>query len=208
MAFTRNVPQSNELLSVSQPKLLDNFNSSDDVFGIDHYKFSNTTANLGFHQKVTSPDQNGHPASPLINPTIYGTSQAGTQLGVLQYSKGPNRTDQGNQVSTPLTFIQSQENAISINNGSSINIFDFTGINRCFCKFMVGNIDSVNANKLIVTSDFWFATISGNPVFYIKSNYNTAPLVVNSSSYVLTVTNNLGSAISGVFWTLQFLRIQ
>ena len=208
MAFTRNVPQSNELLSVSQPKILDNFNSSDDVFGIDHYQFSNTTPNLGFHKKATFPDQNGHPASPLTNPTVYGTNQSGTQLGVLAYCKGPNRTDQGNQVSTPLTFIQSQETGISVTNGSTINIFDFTGINRCFCRFMIGNINATPANQLIVESDFWFATISGNPVFYIKSNYNTTPLQVSSSAYILTVKNNSGGALSDIYWSLQFLRIQ
>ena len=141
MGFNPNIPQANQLLSVSQGDIQTNFSSSNTTYGIDHYAFDSNTQ-VGFHKKVTNPDQNGHPASPLTNPTIYATSQAGTQLGVLQYSKGPNRLLEGNQVSTPLTAIQSQETAITMANNATINIFDFTGITRCFGRLTIWNLEN------------------------------------------------------------------
>lgn len=52
MAFTRNRPTATEFLSVSQPVLYNNFNSSDDTMGIDHYPFSDTTAQNGQHKII------------------------------------------------------------------------------------------------------------------------------------------------------------
>lgn len=52
MAFTRNRPTAAELLQSSQPLIKDNFNSSDDSFGVDHYQFSDSTANNGRHKAI------------------------------------------------------------------------------------------------------------------------------------------------------------
>lgn len=52
MAYTRNRPLATDFLSSSQPILLNNTNASDDSFGVDHYAFSDTTANKGRHKIV------------------------------------------------------------------------------------------------------------------------------------------------------------
>lgn len=54
MSFNSNIPQSTDLISVSQGDLLNNFTSMQSTYTTDHYGF-NPVTNLGFHQKVTLP---------------------------------------------------------------------------------------------------------------------------------------------------------
>lgn len=62
MPFTRSRPTASELLTDSQSLIQGNFNSSDDSFGIDHYKFSNLTVNNGMHKIIhqTVTDNSGN----------------------------------------------------------------------------------------------------------------------------------------------------
>lgn len=55
MAWTANIPQPNDRLSVSQGQLLGNCQRSDAVMAFDHYPFSDVTANAGFHKSVRFP---------------------------------------------------------------------------------------------------------------------------------------------------------
>lgn len=57
MAFTRDKPAATDLLSASQDVIKQNFNTSDDVMDIDHFPFSNTGANKGFHKTINQPQQ-------------------------------------------------------------------------------------------------------------------------------------------------------
>ncbi len=57
MAFIRDIPAASEFLSDSQSKIKNNFNGSDDVFGVDHYQFSNTTAKIGGHKQCQLDEQ-------------------------------------------------------------------------------------------------------------------------------------------------------
>ena len=49
MVYLRNQPVGTDDLSVSQPILLANTNQADDTMAIDHFQFSDTTANNGKH---------------------------------------------------------------------------------------------------------------------------------------------------------------
>lgn len=54
MAYQKNIPQPDDLISDSQSDILDNFTTADDVFAVDHYPFSNNNVNQqGKHDKVT-----------------------------------------------------------------------------------------------------------------------------------------------------------
>lgn len=205
MAYKRNIPQSGTLLSSSQPDILENFNASDDVFDIDHYAFSNNST-PGLHRYVTSVAQASHPASPTTQPIIYGKDESGTNLGVLQYSKGPNRVAEGNQVSTPLTFIQSPETPIILTAAGLTDIFDFTGITRAFMKLFIANVE--NGNRYLTTSDIWFLNDGGTPIFKRNSSGDSASLTPVSTNFILQGQNNTGSNMSNIYWTLQFIRIQ
>lgn len=52
MSFNSNIPQSTDLISVSQQDLLNNFTSMQSTYTTDHYGF-NPVTNLGFHKQIT-----------------------------------------------------------------------------------------------------------------------------------------------------------
>ena len=201
-SYTRDVPLSTQFQSVSQPIIKDNFNSLDDTFKIDHYGFS-STPNIGLHRQVTTPDLTVHPANGPI-PILYAKDESTTQLGILQYSKGPNRTIEGNQVSSPLTFIQSSQVAISLVNGASTNVFNFTGITRAFARIYAGNFTS--SMKFNGAAVAWYG-----PGTTFRINRDATPtnnLDINATGSTLIVQNTSGSTLNDIYWTLTFLRIE
>jgi hypothetical protein len=201
MAFTKNMPTAGQFQSVSQPIIRDNFNTSDDVMNTDHYGFSDPN-HPGNHKIITSIDQLGHPTAPTY-PKLYATSQAGTNLGVLQYSKGPDRSGV-NQVSSPLTFIQSPETAITLNSGQRTNIFDFTGITRAFARVYAGNFAS--PHKFNTASITWDGPNSR--FTFIIDESTSLNLTFDSSGNILRLGNTSGGTLSNLYWTLTFLRIE
>lgn len=58
MAYLLNKPQATDLLSESQPVIRDNFNTADSVMSIDHYPFSDATANKGQHKVIQQYQSN------------------------------------------------------------------------------------------------------------------------------------------------------
>lgn len=202
--YTLNTPASNQLQSVSQGIMLDNCNALDERFGIDHYEYSLALPPSGYHKQVTTPDRGSHPSGATY-PALYGKAEATTNLGLMQYVKPVDRASEGgNQISTPITFIQSDENSLSINNAATINIFDFTGITRCFARLTVGNIAS--GTPLLTIADMWWRGTGS--VGYLKLSGDSTKLVPSFSANTLIVTNSEGSTINNVFWTLEFSRIQ
>lgn len=199
MPFTRDIPQANDLISVSQSQILNNFNGSDDSFGIDHYAFSNTSGNSGFHNKVTQPLIVGsvHPTT-TTNPVIYAM-QDSTNLGVIQYSKGPS-----DAIPSPITFLQSPTAPIVMNPGDTINIFNFTDLSRAFCSLRVGNFEvgqlTLNSSEVMFVNNGFFAFNS-----YANSG---SILGITSSGRRLQVINNTGLTLNQVRWTLQFYRVE
>jgi hypothetical protein len=209
--YTLNTPQANQLLSASQGILQDNCNALDERFGVDHYEFSLALPPSGYHKQVTTPDRTTHPSGATY-PSIYGLNESTTNLGLLQYSKGKDRTIEGNQVSTPLTSIQSPETAITINyttpTPTSIDIFDFTGITRCFARLTVGNMSTILNRQYITTANLWFQVNGGTPYFFIAQSGSITSLTTKTNNYILQVSNISGNAANNVYWTLEFLRIQ
>lgn len=81
MAFKNNIPQPTDDLSVSQGDLLGNMQQLDTSFDIDHFTFSNLTANNGKHRKVTMPVRGAAPATIAGEGALYfKTSGSGTAL--------------------------------------------------------------------------------------------------------------------------------
>ncbi len=210
MAYNPNIPQPNNLLSTSQGDILNNFGAANTVYGVDHYAFDDTTPNATFHKKVTTPPLNAHPNADTN--TIFYSFQDAPQIGPIQYSKGKTRVDQSNQVSTPLTWIQSSQTPIVLTNNSTSSVLDFTGITRAFAVLTAGNFSSSSSGCYsVVANVMWCGAV---PIFSIIQQNFVPPamsgfLSVTQSGNILLIRNNLtGNTLNNIFWTLQFIRIE
>lgn len=208
-SFIRNQPVGTDLLSVSQPYLTQNTNSSDSIFGFDHFAFSNNTTNQGFHQKVTTPlYSNGStmpaafsPPPTVAAPIFYAytpldtSGNTTTNLPVIQWSRGVS-----NAVPSPVTSLQSPSTAITINAGATSNVFDFTGIALAICSLYA--FDKV-ANVFIGGPVFWNGTTISPFTNLLSTN-----LISQGAGAILQLKNSTGVAFSNIYWTLKFERIQ
>jgi len=204
MVFDPNRPIASENLSDSQPLLLSNNRALDTSFGVDHYKFSDASGNNGFHNQVTTPvfvdnPATGNPPVTVANPVFFGFQQT-ANLGVLQYSRGPN-----NAVITPLTKIYSPSTPISIGNSSSTPLLDFTGIvlAQALVLFTYTLVSGGTFNQL------WSVRYQTGPSTTVVSyNTFTPGLTLEFSGSVLSIVSNNVGASTNLFWTLDFQRIQ
>jgi hypothetical protein len=203
MAFTRNRPTATEFLSVSQPVLLNNFNSSDDTMGIDHYPFSDITANNGFHKQATTPIIPGsvHPVS-AVNPIFYAM-QDSTNLGLLQYSIGPQT------VPTPVTNFSSGHSPLTLVGPTTSNVLDCTGLTSFMGRLYVANYGSTNQS--LMTVDVYYFLNGATPVFkFIQNNVgtSTSSLFPTSSGAILQIEVGPNPArFNNIFWSLNLVRI-
>ena len=194
--FIPTSPQANDNLDFSQGQLLSNNSGLDTVFGIDHYKFSDATANKGFHNKVTTPVFVDSPPITGANPVAYAF-QDSANVGVLQYSRGPN-----NAVPTPITMLQSPSSPITLAPAATTNVLDFTGIPGALAILYAA--DYTLHIGAIISLISWNGTAFGN----IFNTNGTANLTAVSSGNILQIKNNSSiTTFSSVRWTLQFLRM-
>lgn len=202
MVYTRGQPIATDDLDISQPFLLDNTNSSDDSFGVDHYKFSNLTANNGFHNEVTTPVYVASPPTglPPLTPAglarIYGFQQT-APLGVLQYSRGPV-----NAQPTPITSLHSTIAASTILANTSITLLDFTGVTSAFFTVFAANMTATSSFKASAHviwngTSFFITPIITSTLFTFAGSGNNFQLTNNSP----------GSNATNMFWTIDFQRI-
>ncbi len=203
MPYLRNEPIATDDLDVSQPKLANNTNASDDSFGVDHYKFSDLTSNNGFHNTVTTPLIIGaaHPAT-TTNPIFYAMEDT-ANIGLLQYSRGPNSA-----VPSPVTYLQAGVPFVSFPNGTAVNILDFTGISKAVFTLYYGNMDPANPyNKEDLI--WWYANGSPANVFNGVTNsfINNGPFATNTGSILQIFVRSAGVTLSNGYWALKFHRI-
>lgn len=207
MVYNPNIPTAPQKLSVSQPLILANFGQLDTSFGIDHYKFSDATANNGFHNSVTTPEYSTS-TDPVTgaNPIFYGLENT-VNLGLLQYSRGPN-----NAVPTPVTKIQSSSTPITILSGNTINLLDFTGITYALGSVNFGGYIS-NFTRTISTQYFFFFN---NGVFTGSQLQNTSSMGVTATGITFLSSGNIlqlnftligGTSVTLGNWTLDLQRI-
>jgi len=196
MVYKANIPQPTDNLDDSQVDLLGNFQQLDTTYGIDHYAFTVSTANLGFHNKITTPLIVGsaHPATGA-NPILYAM-QDSANVGVIQYSRGPN-----NVVPSPITTRQSQAAAISLAPNATADVLDFTGLPRAMAILYAANL-------------------TGNGFQQVYAVWNGATLLVTNylsivgiegvvAGAVLRIKNTLpATTLNEIRWTLQMIRLE
>lgn len=205
MSFNPLIPQPNDELSDSQGQILNNFNSSNTSFGIDHYAFADLTSNNGKHKSVTTPLIPGgiHPATAVDEPKFYGMQDT-TPLGVIQYSRGGN-----NAVPSPVTYIQSPSTPIVLANGASTNVLDFTGLSRAFGVVYVGDFGVIVPQAITVGSFKFNSTPVTGKFNIVSSSSSLSPnfSIVQSGS-ILQIQNISGLARNDVYWTLVLYRVE
>lgn len=200
--FLPNIPTANQQLDFSQGQLLTNNQALDAIFGIDHYKFSNVTANQGFHNQVTTPGfvatpPTGLPPVTTTNPILYGFQQT-APLGLLQYSRGPS-----NAIPTPITFIQSTSAGINLANNATTLVLDFTGIPQAIFNFYAVSMNFPVGSNFNTSTAYW-----NGAAFSLGTQTNENLALIASGNQLLLKNISGGPAVNNIFWTLQFLRLQ
>ncbi len=203
MNFNANIPQPNDLLPNSQQVLLSNNIALSAIFGIDHYPFTDQTANQGFHNKVTTPLIVGgvHPTT-TTNPIFYAMQDA-AEIGIIQYSRGPS-----NAIPSPVTELQSPSTPISLVNNASTNVIDCTNITRMVATLYAGNFSTSSGSRNIIIEGviLWNKAI---PVFKVIPSASTSGFItIGASGNILQIVNTSGTTINDLYWTLRFHRIQ
>lgn len=201
MVYLPNIPQQTDQLDVSQPEILGNFQQLDTSFGIDHYKYSDLTADNGKHNQVTTPEIVGgvHPTTAADEPKFYAM-QDSANLGVIQYSRGPS-----NAVPTPLTRLQVATGGVLIGAASTTNVFDFTGLNNALCVLYAAQLNS-SSNRVV-----GFVRYDGVAVRSSNMTDQAAipasKLNISPSGAILRLANSDALGMT-VYWSLEFLRIE
>lgn len=195
MPLIRNKPQGPDLLSDSQPILLNNNNAIDDSFGNDHYAASDLTVNNGRHRILTTVTQTVHPTT-TDNCIFYGMQDNPT-TGALQYSKGPTDV-----VQTPMSCLQSSSAGINLGSNGTSNILDFSAVQYSHGTVIASGLLSGVAFQLFGTF-FWKGSASA---LY-------SPIVLALNIALIEFSGNVlriraaSSALTSISWTLEFNRI-
>jgi hypothetical protein len=192
--YLSNIPQPSQLQSVSQGQFLTNFGILNSSYGIDHYDYTTTGANTGFHHQVTTPARIGGAPAIGSTPILYAI-QATANTGLIQYSLGNTLSGPA----TPLTSMQSPSAGVLVGNNNTVNVFNFTGVTQAIAMvYMSAGTSEAYINSALV------AYYSGTVV--VKANTGTG-LTASASGQNLIITNTTGGSVT-IYWTLQFIRIQ
>lgn len=213
MPFNPNVPQATDFLSDSQSELLQNNLQLDTSFGIDHYTFSNLTAENGKHNQVTTPLIVGgvHPTTSATELKFYAMQDT-AEIGLLQYSRGWDTANATSAVPSPVTFLQSPSTELTIAvGGGDIPLIDLVNVTN----FAIGTVyafskhTTSNTPRFFIQYDFvWRKTIGTYSIMEVAST-GSSQWSVNQSGSVLVLRAGGGAAATDqIYWTLQFLRIQ
>lgn len=182
--------------------MLNNFTQLDTSFGVDHYTFSNGTANNGKHNKITTPIISGsaHPTTSASENKFYAMQDT-VNVGILQYSRGPS-----DAVPTPVTKLQAPS-AITLLTLATTNILDFTGMTRAIGTVYFGSMSSP-----ALSADIFSLTFSWSGTAFRFGAQITTPTLstfnIVSSGNVLQLKNITSGTISNVYWTLELHRMQ
>ena len=77
-SYNPNVPQSNQTLAATQQPIQNNFNTLNEVFGINHVPFTSTNASLqGKHNFCSFPSQASDPSTTTTELALYAKTVAG-----------------------------------------------------------------------------------------------------------------------------------
>jgi hypothetical protein len=135
MAYTANIPQGPQLISVTQPLIQANFNELDNYTQVDHVPLND--ANQGKHAKVTFREQTADPTTLPNEVALYTKDVAGSpSLFIRQQNDGTvsrfdSITTNPGRVFLPNGLVMAFGNQASVTNGTVISFgaaFAFTTV--------------------------------------------------------------------------------
>jgi hypothetical protein len=106
MVFDPAIPQPNDVISTSQPELLENFTQINTVFGVNHVPFDDASANKGKHKWVTLVEQATAPTSQDNEYLVYSKE--------VKYPSGPDQAE---------IFVKPEKNATEYQFTKQGNVF-------------------------------------------------------------------------------------
>lgn len=192
MVYRRDQPLASSTLRRSQPLLAANTNAADDSFGIDHYAFSNTTANNGFHQKVTNPIQPTAPATAASTVTLY-SRQVHANVGPLQYSRGQNSA-----IPSPLTRLHGSN--ITLASLATTNLVNFTGVPISMGNVIAQGTRTGTGAQMFTQAFAW----NGSTLTIAPSPGNIIRLDISGTT--LQIVNPTADTYTAIYWSLEFYR--
>lgn len=206
MTFTRNEPVATDFLSISQPKLQNNTNSSDDSFGEDHFSFSNLSGNSGKHNIIQSVQNTSHPSASIDTQTY--SYMANANIPPLLYDLGGSiPMGYTPTVPTPLTNVYSPSTLFTLVGIGSVNLLDFTGAPYCSGKAIVTGINSLS-QPFYMESYFFFYNSSNIKVGAIVADATTRSTIGFIGNVLIYAVNVGATTYTQLAWTITFNRIQ
>lgn len=163
MTFDPAVPQANEIISTSQPKLLENFSQLNSVFGVNHVPFNDVSANKGKHNYVTYVEQTADPVSQDNEYLVYSKELSGSAelYARPQLNADPFLLTKGGSIYLGIIPVVAVNfDSTGAIQGTALNVSSIT---------VAGNIYTINFPALTSNNYFWnisgFAsTVSSTPV--------------------------------------------
>lgn len=192
MTYTRQIPVSGDSLGGTRDRIRTNFQQIDTVMAVNHVAFN--SSGEGKHKFVQTPDQTADVASGVNEPVLYATSITGTNLGVLQYSRGGSSA-----VPTPITCLQSSSAALNLAGSSSLSVFDYVNISRSMGTFMY--MGKKGADVTGSAYVIWTGT-----TLIVQTITSTAGVTITALGSVLRISNNNATPMTGLYWTLDLKR--
>ena len=208
MAYNPNIPNASDYQDESQVQLKQNFQQLDTSFSINHYGFSDISGETGKHKVITTVSQGtsptAHPTTAANEPKIYAFKSLGN-IPVLNFSRGGS-----DAVPTAITKVHSSSAPITLPMGTT-NIFDFTGINYCLCRF-VFNYQNQSSTDIINSSTREYYVVYNTTL--ATSGGKVMPVTIDGIGNMqagFTGTNLNVTTLTGCTqfrWVLEFLRIE
>jgi hypothetical protein len=221
MPFVANIPQPTDFLSDSQEDLRQNNLQLDASFGIDHYTFSNATANNGKHNQVTTPLIIGavHPTTSATDMKFYAMQDIAA-IGLLQYSRGWDTVGSISGDPSPVTSMQSPVAGLTILNGGGLGsntpLLDFTGLSFAEGDVIAYSADVTKGNRFFKVASFlWVdAALPADRSLLIGETVSEGgqaarwSFVGTGNVLELRGSNTSPASTSNVYWTIAFKRIR
>lgn len=212
MTFKNNIPQADDLLLTSQQDLLNNNAQLDTTMAVDHYPFSDATANNGFHKTVTHVDQTSHPATATTEVKSYAVDTGA--LGLMTWARSADSAGSGGGV-TGISAIHS-DGAVTIADTNTVNLLDLNGVNDCCGEIYAWakGISTSTGWRYSSYVFFWDSTASATAAKLQVKSFATVVTLVPSAipleistdgDSIIRLTNNNGSSLD-VYWTIKINR--
>lgn len=173
--YNLNLPPATQNPSVSQPLILQNFNSLSSIWTSDHFTFGSAGDFDGFHSQVTLPTPLG--GDPTLSGT-YGEIYTKIVSGLTQlFFANASNTFQLTGVNIVTDTVGATGFGIKLSNGLTFNFGQATGVSSSGTTityqipFTSNNIVVVSAHGLSAANDRCTTTNEGNSSFraYVNS---------------------------------------